>query len=282
MATVKEQPLTQEQLDKIAHDLANAASMVKLVTGTAGNAAILVMMHAMDQVRKHPRYKHGVKHAFKQAQETRQHYERQLLHAEYNRFFRVADMTEGSRKTYGKDFTDQQYFEFWQSMGGPIYTKSWPFLTSLWNKYRLSLLNHGIQHPDIVAWPMVAMSCLQLAQKMYQRTIEEIIDIYQLPRRLVVNVFRDFDLGNIIKAWYKAVDTLDSTHYQLEETEDKNIAVGLEQLVDCWKDPDTLYDTVMKVIPDYDEIFRTKGEMKKALRNIADVREATNERLAQT
>lgn len=273
--------LTQVQLDKIAHDLANAASMVKLVTGTAGNAAILVMMDAMDKVKQHPRYKHDVKHAFKQAEAARIAYERRLLHAEYNRFFRVADMTEGSRKAYGKDFTDNQYFEFWQGLGGPIYTKSRPFVTSLWNKYRLSLMNHGIKHPDIVAWPMTAMSCLQLAQKMFQRTLDEIIAQYQMPRRLIVRIFKDFDLGDVIKAWYKAVDILDSTRYQLEETEDKNIAVGLEQLVDCWKDPDTLYDAVMKVIPDYGEIFRTKGEMKKALRQIAEVREATDEAIAQ-
>jgi hypothetical protein len=35
----------------------------------------------------------------------------------------------------------------------------------------------------------------------------------------------------------------------------------------------------MNTIPEYDEIFRTKGEMKKAMRNIAEVKQVVVEEM---
>ena len=42
-----------------------------------------------------------------------------------------------------------------------------------------------------------------------------------------------------------------------------------------WANPDYMYDSVVKTLPEYEDIFRTKGEMKKALRNIEEVRAQT-------
>lgn len=280
----KTTPTTAEQranevFEQMARQMANAASSVKLVTGVANNAAVLVMLYAHDKIKQHPRYKHKVKQAFRQALKTREDYERQLLHTQTNRFFHVDDMIPSSRKVYGADFTDQQYFEFWQSLGGPIYNKSWPFITSLWNKYRLSLINHHIEHPELLAWPMVAMSCLELARKLYQRVLDEAIEEYKFSRRLVERTFKDFDIDPVVKAWHKALSLLENTSYQLEPTEDKNIEMGLLQILDIWANPENFYDSTMEVIPAYDDIFRTKGEMKKALRNISEVREAVVEEM---
>ena len=72
---------------------------------------------------------------------------------------------------------------------------------------------------------------------------------------------------------------IENTSYQLEPTEDKNIEMGLLQILDIWANPENFYDSTMEVIPAYDDIFRTKGEMKKALRNISEVREAVIEEM---
>lgn len=271
--------MDNERFEQIVRQMANAASSVKLVTGAANNAAILVMLDAHDKIKQHPRYRHQVKQAFKQALKTREDYERQLLHTQTNRFFHVDDMIPTSRKVYGADFTDRQYFEFWQSIGSPIYTKSWPFITSLWNKYRLSLINHNIQHADLLAWPMVAMSCLELAQKLYHHVIEEVIEDYKFPRRVVERTFKDFDIGPVGKAWYKALSLIENTSYKLDSTEDKNIENGLVQLLEIWSNPENYYDATMNTIHEYDEIFRTKGEMKKAMRNIAEVKQVVVEEM---
>jgi len=63
--------------------------------------------------------------------------------------------------------------------------------------------------------------------------------------------------------------------YPLDEAEDRNIHLGIEQLVQAWLNPDMLYDSTQETIPDFDDIFRTKGEMKKAMREIAEYKEET-------
>lgn len=264
--------ITQQQFDELAKKMAYAAANVKMVTGMGNNAAILVMLSAHDKIKQHPRYRHAVKHAFKQALKAREDYERSLLHADDNRLFHVDDMLPESRKIYAANLTDAEYFEMWLALGDHIYQKTIPFLGSMWNKYRLSLIHHGIDHPDLLAWPMVAMSCLRLAKRMYDKAIESVITEYDLPPRLVRHTFKGFDISPVAQAWTKALLLLDDSRYQLEPTEAKNIEAGLLQICDIWSDPENYYEATRETVKNYEEVFRTKGEQKKALRSIAEAR----------
>jgi hypothetical protein len=60
----------------------------------------------------------------------------------------------------------------------------------------------------------------------------------------------------------------------LDKSEARNIELGMLSLAEAWADPDAMYNSTIEVTPAFEEIFRTKGEMKKALRNLADVRDA--------
>ena len=55
--------------------------------------------------------------------------------------------------------------------------------------------------------------------------------------------------------------------------------MGVTHLAEAWANPDLLYDSSSNAIHDFDEIFRTKGEMKKSLREIADMKSRTQEEL---
>ena len=88
------------------------------------------------------------------------------------------------------------------------YQVSRPLVTSLWNKYRLSLLNHGISHPpDILAWPMVAQACLTIAETMYNHVVEDAIKACpRLQPHQVRTLFKDFSLHRVNEAWTRALD----------------------------------------------------------------------------
>lgn len=270
--------LRGKSVDEIAHLLGSVAGSVKLVCGVASNTAICGMLDAHDKIRQHPRYRHAVKAAYKDAIKTWHAYESALLHATENRFFHVDDMTPGTRKIYG-NITDADYFEFWRSTGDLVYAKTYPLVTSLVNKYRLSLLHHGIAHPELTAWPLTAMVCLHIAQRAYHAVVEDAVANTPLPRWLVERTFKSFDLKPLCDSWDKAVQLTDQTHYVLDKSEDRNIELGMEQLAQAWANPDNIFDSVQASIPEYAEIFRTKGEMKKALREIAETRAATEEEL---
>lgn len=271
--------MNEEQFNEIARRMSKAARVVKLICGVANNAAWLVVLDGYDQARRCQRYRHEVKRAFKLAIEAWHEYERRLIHATENRMFHLADMDENVRKTYG-DITDRQYYEFWASIGGPAYQKTRPLITSLWNKHRLSLLNHHVNDADKVAWVITAQAALELAEQLYEKAIRECVDGYKLPERMVRGVFCQFSLKNVSERWRRALLLLSpDTEFELEPTEKRNIEMGLTQLCEAWLDPTLLYNSTMESVEDYDEVFRTRGYQKKALRKIAEVRDETMEEI---
>ena len=288
--------MNEEQFNETARRMASAAGVVKLICGVGNNAAWQVVLHALTEINgnkidpkdptgnrhlpPHPRYRHEVKRAFKMAIEAWHDYERRLIHATENRMFHMADMGEKARKTYG-DITDRQYYDFWASVGGPAYQKTRPLITSLWNKHRLSLLNHHVKDADKVAWVITAQAALELAEQLYEKAIRECIDGYKLPEYMVRGVFGQFSLKTVSERWRRALMMLaPETEFKLESTEKRNIELGLTQLCEAWLDPSLLYNSTMQSVEDYDEIFRTHGYQKKALREIAEVRDETMEDLA--
>ena len=277
--------MTNEEIQRAFY---SAASVVKLICGVANNAAWLVMMDAYDHAKQCRRFKvsvkggHTVKWFFKNAINEWNDYERNLLRATTNRMFHLADMSEEVRRKYG-DITDDEYYEFWKGIGGPAYTKTRPMITSLWNKYRLSLLKHDVKDAEHIAWVMTAQAAIDLAGTMYESALRECETGYHLPRKPLEQVFGQFSLKRLSKAWMRAMymlapETEDITPDPLDE---KNIEMGLRQLMEAWMEPDLLYSSTSETVEDYDEIFRTKGFQKKVLREIADVRAETIKNLQE-
>ena len=262
--------------------IGNAAAVVKLVCGVGNNAAWWVMLDAYDHARKCKRYGFRQKQTFKQAIKEFHDYERGLKYATQNRMFHLADMNEETRRKYG-DITDAEYYEFWKGIGGPAYQKTRPMITSLWNKYRLSLVNNNVQDAEHVAWVMTAQAAIDLAGTMYESAMRECMTSYKLPRRWLDQVFGQFSLKRVSKAWMRAMMVLapETEPIKPSELEEKNIDLGLRQLMEAWLDPDLLYSSTSETVEDYDEIFATRGFQKKVLREIAEVRQETLKNLEE-
>lgn len=266
--------------EETAKRMAQAAAVVKLICGVANNAAWMVMLDGYDHARQCKAYRHDVRRNFRIAIKAMKDYEAKLVHSTENRMFHLADMSPGIRKKYG-DISDREYYDFWQSTGFEAYAKTKPLITSLWNKYRLSLMRDGVEDATHVAWVMAAMAALELAVRMYGKAIEECVAGYSLPRRIVEHVFGQFSLAGVAKAWRKALVSLCPGTDDLEpsETDKRNIDMGLGQLCEAWENPDLLYGSMMDSVDEFAEIFRTKGEQKKAIRYLSEVRVETMKEL---
>lgn len=268
--------MTREELER---NIGSVASMVKLTCGVANNCAISIMLDAHDQVKRHPAYRQRVKMLYRQALEAWHDYERALLHANHNRFFHVEDMSERTRKKYG-DITDRDYFDFWKGLGAHAYTVSRPFVTSLWNKYRLSLINHRVDNPDTLAWAETGSACLFLAVNVWEEAVRQANQEGKIPMNVCKFLFGNFSLKKVLAAWKMAVLATDPTVvFDLEDVEQRNIEAGILQLAELWASPELLYNSTMEALPDFEDIFRTKGEMKKSLREIGELKNATIENL---
>ena len=255
-----------------------AAVQVKMSAGIANNAAWMVVLEAHDHIRKHPNYKHQVKKMFRQVLEHFHAYERGLLYAEQNRMFRVADMGEQTRKIYG-DITDREYYDFWTATGANVYTDTRLLVTSLQNKFRLVYEKHKFKHPDTLAWAYVGGACLTLAVQILRLTIDAVHDEYKIPSRACNDVFGQFRIDRIAKTWNEASRLLEPRAHEivLEDIEQKNINQGLQQIFDAWGDTSMHLEVTASTIADYDEVFRTKGEQKKARRGIIELSQEIRE-----
>lgn len=269
-------------VDEMQHRMAAAASVVKLVCGVGNNAAWLVVLEAYDHAKQHSRFNQSMKGGkryswfFRRVMKLHHEYEDHLVETKTNRMFHLADMDEKTRKKYG-DISDRDYYDFWAAIGGPAYHKTHPLVTSLWNKYRLSLEANGIREADKVAWVMVGQVALELAGSLYDSAIDECEKGYELPRNLLEYVFGQFSLKHIAKEWYRAMMTLapETEPVKPSELEEKNIDLGIRQLQEAWLNHDLLYESTQETVADYDEVFSTKGHQKKVLREIGEIREDT-------
>jgi hypothetical protein len=268
--------------DELIRKMGSASALVKLICGVGNNAAWLVMLDGYDHARQCQRFKGKVKQGFNSCISMFHEYERNLVHARVNRFFHVADMTPDIRKRYG-DITDRDYYDMWAGLGGAAYQRTKPLLNSLWNKYRLSLDNHGVKDATHVAWLLVTASCLDLAVQLYHRATNQCIHQIGIPRKITELVFKQFSLAQIDKRWTESMTAIapDTVGYELDKVERRNIEWGLDDLLDQWMNPDFLYSSTFATIEDYGEMFRTKGEHKKALREIADIQNETNKNLKE-
>ena len=262
--------------------VSNAAAIFKLVCGVGNNAAWLAMMDGYDHAKRCKAFRRSLKGGhmvgwyFKKAVNDFKDYERQLLTTGENRMFHVADMTEDVRRKYG-DISDAQYYEFWKGVGGVAYAKTRPHITSLWNKYRVSLIKHDVKDAEHVAWVMTAQAAIDLSLAMYESAMKECETGMNLHRQLLDGIFGQFSLKTVSKEWMRALMLLapETDNYQLDSTEERNIDLGLQQLMEAWLDPELLYSSASGAVDDYEEIFATKGFVKKVQREIADVRAET-------
>jgi hypothetical protein len=268
--------ITPEQFNDLVLRVARSSAVIKMVCGVSNNATWLLVRYAHDQAKKSRRYNGKVKKLFKQALEEFHHYEHNLIYARENRMFHLDDLEPSVRRKYG-DITDREYYDFWASTGSQAYQQSKPLITSLWNKYRVSLVKHDVKDAEHVAWVMTAQAAIDLSLAMYESAMKECETGMNLHRKLLDGIFGQFSLKTVSKDWMRALMLLapETNNYQLDSTEERNIEFGLEQLMEAWLNPELLYSSASGAVDEYDEIFATKGFVKKVQREIAEVRAET-------
>lgn len=265
---------------KVLEAIPVIAEFMKTSVGVINNASWLICLDAHDAIQQHPAYRERCKRAYKDAIDRFHRYERTLVHAQVNRLFHVDDLPEDKRKQYG-DITDRDYYEMWASSGSMAYMKTKPLITSLWNKYRVSLISHKVPHADLMAWPMAAMCTLKLAVKAYNSGVQGVCNTWKLPKRVVDGVFGQLSLEQVAKSWANALmlTSPEVMDYDLDEIEERNIMLGIHQLEMEWTSPDILLGSIYKAVKDYGENFSDKAAHRSAMKRILEIKKGATEDL---
>lgn len=261
---------------KVEKRLGDFSGVLKLYIGACNNATFLVMMNALDAMKKHPIWRqrfHKAKGMFMKALKEWKAYEYQLLHAKDNRMFHLADYAPEVRKKYG-DISDQEYYDYWCSIGSFAYDYSKDMLNSLKYKYQKALDASKVEGAEYLAEAMLAMTCLNCCETMLEVHLENGVEHVGIQRPILDRFFGDFSLKKVRDVWYQA---LKLTIPQLIDKDfdpdnERNIQIGIRQLAERWADEKMLYHAINDATEDYQEVFRTEGEWKKALRIIHEAR----------
>lgn len=266
---------SREEWQKLIVD---SSALVKSVLGVCNNATYLYMMEAYEAVQKHPKYKGRIKRLFEDAIKEWKRYEGNLLYADKNCFFRVEFMPEQVRKMYNKDLTNRDFFEYWQGFGGRGYMTTRPLITSLANKYRLSFEKHHILESDICAKVMASHTLAEVCKMIYGHVMDECTKSFGLPPDWVRKTYKPFSIDEASKAWKFAMLALEPRigSETIPENEEKNISLGIVQIMDAWSEPSLLYDSMYEATDDFSDVFRNKLEVRKVKADISSVK-ADNE-----
>lgn len=313
-AQIRPKTLSQDEVKELERLVGQMSGFVKMMMGVADNVALTVMKSALDKIQDvrskssyeerprqpHPGYRHGAKRMLNDAVREAERWRTRLLWPAQGelRFFHVDDMPPEARKKYGA-MTDTEYFDFWQATGGTAYARCLPLVGSLHNKFRKSMQEHGVRAAAQTAWGLTALTILQLAVETWERSMRSVNEAMEgrLQPAFMERIYKPFSLAKVADLWQQGLVALspETATYKLTASEERNIELGVQQLREAWIDPAMPFESLMGAVEDYDEdVFRTRGEAKKALREIAEMRdqavedvrkirqEAAKERLSNT
>lgn len=253
------------------------AGMVKLICGLSNNAAYMLTLDAWDRIKhldltRRVEGGHELRWHFLRVLRAFKSYERALIYADENRFFHVAGMPKDVRKRYG-NITDRDYYDMWSALGAEAYQRNRAMVTCLVNKYRLMLEANGVKDADVKAWASAAILGLAIARNGYDSAMTTAINNVPVVKPDALRrIFSAFSLETVARLWFNAVQLLDGRALALcqEANNERNIRLSVEQLQDAWLGDDVMADALRSTVTGYDDVWRTKGEMKKALREVDD------------
>lgn len=265
--------MTSSDIRHAAHVI---SGLLKTACGVANNAAWMSCLEAYDKVKTHPSFRGTVKKSFHRVFDEFHAYERRLIFGGPPYFFRLSDLSPEYRKSFG-NITDRDFYDMWAATGATAYGNTQPFVTCLMNKFRIALVENSIQHPEIMAWVITAGTCLRIAYTTYQCAVKNASRATGVLEKDINTLFKPFSLEKVHKMWNNAELELDpNCDFSIDGIVAKNIQTSIEQLEEKWMSPDGLYDTLANTFDEYDEVWRTPGEQKKAISEVMEIKTAVS------
>ena len=265
--------VSAEFLSKLEDSVSRSSGFFKIVCGIGNNAAWMFVLEAWDHLRGldlHRRVSGGnsLGGEFRRVFKAFERYERGLIYADRNRFFRLSDLSPEQRKRWGV-ISDRDYYDMWSSIGAKVYTDQRLFATCLVNKYRLLYERNEVSGALSKAWGVSALHGLFFAVESYRSALRTVTsNVPGLDRSAIERIFRGFSLESIARMWFQCLRDLDSSALMLglDGVSDKNIGQSIEQLQESWFSASSFRSGLSGTLEGYADLFRTPGEMKKALR----------------
>ena len=132
-----------------------------------------------------------------------------------------------------------------------------------------------MKNADIISLVITATTCLKIAVRVYGSALDNAGNTVGIAPSELNKIYNAFNMRVICELWMKAELAIEpSTDYDLDGVELKNIQLGIMQLEEQWMNTQTLYGSAVDIFKEYDDVWRTPGEQKKAIKGLFDMMEA--------
>lgn len=230
---------------------------VVLMAGVASNAAWLMCLDALDQVRKHPNYRQKVKKVFKDVLRLQRQRELELQHGRRYQYFFIGNLGEEGRALLSNG-TSKDYYDYWTSFGSKLYyDTNKGVIADLRKRYKTVLDNHGLEHADILQYVLCASKCLALANACYKSVMIAAESNYHIKESDFDRNFKMFEMQDIHRRWVEGMFRLEPKLMYLPYTE-KELDIleeGAGNLSQAWTDPVNIFGSVIDATLDYGDTF---------------------------
>lgn len=256
-------------IDELHQHLSFMSANAKNVMGIANAIVFTTMTDALDKLRKLPQYRQTIKRDFEKCRTMWTQYEQSLLHARQNPLFCVADMQPEYRKRFRDDLTDREYFEYWLTLGDKAYKRYINPINALRNKFVIILRRHNAPCIEPIAYALTAERAFFLSATFYKSLIKNMSQESGLNPIVYRDLFSQLSVENIWECWSKALTEislkLKIPHLEPTDADNRNIELSFEYLKEVTMKDIFNLESMLELVADEEEIFRTKGYQQKTL-----------------
>lgn len=245
--------------------------MIRDACGIANNTAWAICIHAHEHLQKHPNYKQACKRAFKKVYEEYAKYERNLIYNQTCDFFRPTSYCKDDMMKFRKDINKDDMVEMWRGLASTAYIKTKPLFDVLFHKAKKYYSANGYQHVEELSYALVGHAALSLAAKVYKEMLIAGKEDFGASLSVADSIFSCFNLINVGAQWEKACSLLDKNFKPyLEKWQNDDILITCGQIFDAWTDVDNYIESVSDMYTDFEEMFKNRRELKKALQKLKE------------
>lgn len=263
--------VTRKEIENVIFD---CSRLMMVVSGISNNCALLVVGNSLDSVRRSARANGAVRKKMGLVRKEIGVYEYKLENSSY-KFFDTYDMAAETRKLYKSSLTRSEYFDYWRATGNAGYTIIKNYIYALRHKYYLIERRSRTEEESAVrADVAIAFTVLSLAVRTWEETIAQCAATYKLPKSSFAKIFREFSLKDVMSRWEALLTEIfpDINEKNCDNSDKHNIEICANDLLHRWLSKDFITDSLEKATVEYDELFRTKGCLKKVLKSISIMR----------
>lgn len=246
--------MTKEEVEKLYDRLSSIHGRIKTLLGVTNNTTYYVLMNALDSAKELPCYKFQVKKAFVDVLNEYKAYERILKHHEMS--LQVSNLYMSPFK---KEMKDEDYFEWWQGLGGGGYQHLKPTLDKVHHALEVAFENAGAKNSKQLAYIILASKMFECTETLFDMLMHDAPSgVKKFPVDKFRELFDNFSMSKVKKAYEKAIHTLQG-QVSFEKIKDEDIELvdkATNELAQMFCNHEWICKASLSQFEDYKEYVR--------------------------